>query len=223
MECKQYRLGTSVFQLKYPKELQLPETLELFSCDNLPPDAVFTLSGSGRMQEYGTRLMGEMGLRAYLLERGAFVLHASYIVHRGKAILFTAPSQTGKSTQAELWRRCRGAEIVNGDRALVQKTENGFTANGIFYCGSSEICRNITAPLSAIVVLGQGNNRLTRLSGVQALKALMPQCAYDITAPAEILQITSLLAELADSVPLLYLEAAPEESSVKALEEGLKG
>ena len=71
--------------------------------------------------------------------------------------------------------------------------------------------------------MGQGNNRLTRLSGVQALKALMPQWAYDITAPAEILQITSLLAELADSVPLLYLEAAPEESSVKALEEGLKG
>ena len=53
-----------------------------------------------------------------LADAGMLVLHSSYIVTRQEqGILFSGPSGIGKSTQAALWQRYAGAEIVNGDRA----------------------------------------------------------------------------------------------------------
>lgn len=72
-----------------------------------------------------------LDLNHILLERNAVVLHASYIEHEGDAVLFCAPSGTGKSTQAELWKKYRSARIINGDRCLIRKGEAGFTAGGI--------------------------------------------------------------------------------------------
>ena len=60
-------------------------------------------------------------------------------------ILFSGPSGIGKSTQAALWQRYAGAEIVNGDRALV-RPDTG-TVSGVFYAGTSGISRNVTASL----------------------------------------------------------------------------
>ena len=44
-----------------------------------------------------------MGLEHLLATQRAVILHSAYIDYKGKAILFSAPSGTGKSTQAELW------------------------------------------------------------------------------------------------------------------------
>lgn len=44
----------------------------------------------------------------------SYILHSSYIVYQEQAILFSAPSGTGKSTQADLWKKYRDIEIING-------------------------------------------------------------------------------------------------------------
>lgn len=41
-----------------------------------------------------------LALEKYLLKRNALILHSSFIEYRNKGIVFTAPSGTGKSTQA---------------------------------------------------------------------------------------------------------------------------
>ena len=47
----------------------------------------------------------ESGIFRMLAKRGGVVLHSSYVLTKqGEALLFSAPSGTGKSTQAELWR-----------------------------------------------------------------------------------------------------------------------
>ena len=51
------------------------------------------------------QVLSGMMMESLLLARGHAVLHASAIRVGGQAILFTAPSGTGKSTQAELWSR----------------------------------------------------------------------------------------------------------------------
>lgn len=71
-------------------------------------------------------IMNALALEKKLMIKDAFVLHSSYIIKDDEAILFTAPSGTGKSTQAELWKKYNNAIIVNGDRTLIKKkTTNG--------------------------------------------------------------------------------------------------
>lgn len=223
MYHKQYKLGDFVFRLASSAPLEMPKELALFTCWEEKPQVTIPVPECENRQPMVTWLLRDMNLRSLLLERSAIVLHASYIIHNGKAILFTAPSQVGKSTQAALWEKYRGAEIINGDRALLQRTVNGFTANGIFYCGSSGICKNVTAPLQAVVVLKQGDNKLQRIGGLAAFKAILPQSAYDIDKPQDIELASSIIAGLIGAVPVFQLDAAADEQSVVVLENALKG
>lgn len=123
-------------------------------------------------------VMEAVGLFDVFAERGMLVLHSAYIVtSAGEAILFSGPSGIGKSTQAALWQRCAGARVVNGDRALVDVGRR--TANGIFYAGTSGISENVTAPIRAIVLLGQSSeNRVFIPSPQAAFAGVLSQCAY---------------------------------------------
>ena len=51
-------------------------------------------------------------LERRMLQKDSFILHSAYIRHRGRAILFSAPSGTGKSTQASLWAQYAGAAFL---------------------------------------------------------------------------------------------------------------
>ena len=68
---------------------------------------------------YAVVFLGPLALEKHVLNHGGIVLHCSYIKYKEKAILFSAPSGTGKSTQASLWEQHRGAKTINGDRALL--------------------------------------------------------------------------------------------------------
>ena len=60
-------------------------------------------------------------MRQLLAHYQAFLLHSSRIAVCGKAVLFTAPSQTGKTTQARLWSFFEHAEMVGNDRTILRK------------------------------------------------------------------------------------------------------
>ena len=46
-----------------------------------------------------------LALERRLVERNSMILHCAYVEYQGEAILFSAPSETGKTTQANLWER----------------------------------------------------------------------------------------------------------------------
>ena len=115
-----------------------------------------------------------LGLEKRVLLKDAFVLHSSFICKEGKAILFTAPSGTGKSTQADLWNQYKGTRTINGDRSLVMRKDEKWWACGWPICGSSEICFNETYPIEAIVVLHQSaENEIHRMHGFDVIKNLL--------------------------------------------------
>lgn len=154
-----------------------------------------------------------------MLRHGAVVLHSSFVLYMGRAILFCAPSGTGKSTQADLWAEHRGAEIINGDRTLLRRTDGKFTANGVYYAGTSGICKNASAPLAAIVLLGQAKeNRVCEVSGTDAFLSLFRQSAYSKAAPGDPGLAAELLADAAAKLPIIRLDCLPDESAVEALE-----
>jgi hypothetical protein len=116
-----------------------------------------------------------LGGEAVLLQHDAFLLHSSVVAVNGKTILFSGPSGAGKSTQAALWERFADAEILNGDRCVVMKKEDGFYGGGSPWSGTSGIYRSEQAPIAGIVLLKKGpENRLRRL-GFEAFAPLFSQ------------------------------------------------
>lgn len=163
------------------------------------------------------------GLFDIFADLGMLVLHCAYIVTRaGEAILFSGPSGIGKSTQAALWERCAGARVVNGDRALVDVGKK--TANGIFYSGTSGISENVTAPVRAIVLLGQGSeNRVLVPSPQAAFAGVLSQCAYYEWDVSSAEKMTECVARLVSDVPVLRMDCLPDATAVDALRGKLGG
>ena len=155
-----------------------------------------------------------------LADAGMLVLHSSYIVTRQEqGILFSGP--IGKSTQAALWQRYAGAEIVNGDRALV-RPDTG-TVSGVFYAGTSGISRNVTAPLQAVALLEQGaENRVCTLRPREAFARLLSQCAYYQRDAVSAGRMTELAAQLVTNVPVRQLTCRADGDAVRTLEEELR-
>ncbi len=245
-----YEFGGTLFRIDSEEPLLESKYTAPFACAGTKtPDFVITVGYSGeKMQnsfsnanrsgssiriEFAESYRGkisaknaleESGIFRMLAEHGGVVLHSSYIItQRGEALLFSAPSGTGKSTQAELWRSYAGAKVINGDRALV-KAENGVTANGILFSGTSGISENVTAPLRAIVLLRQSEkNEIRSVSGKEAFMRLLPQCSYYPDEEENLRIVTGILAEIISAVPVYDFGCVPDESAVSALSEVLYG
>lgn len=168
-------------------------------------------------------MWSSVSLAQLLLSANAFFLHSSFIEVNGKAVLFSAPCGVGKSTQAALWAKHRGAETINGDKAGIL-VEGGVYACGVPFCGTSGICKNKILPIGAIVLLDQAKvNSVCRLGGAQALQGILPNIYLDFVAAQERLKCTDLVIELLSRVPVFRLSCTPDEGAVLALEEALEG
>lgn len=174
---------------------------------------------------YGGKMSAKTVLNAICAEHliaqnGGFVFHSSYIQVGDKAILFTAPSGTGKSTQAELWRTLRGAEVINGDRSAVCVRDDGVYAGGIPFAGSSQICKNVVLPLKAIVYLAQAPETTIRpLRGAEAFRRVWEGISVNTWDKEDMSKVMDAVQQVTMQVPVYYLACTPDESAVAALEQ----
>lgn len=147
---------------------------------------------------------------------GAFLMHASCVNLDGNGVIFTGFSGIGKTTQAELWQKCLGAEIINGDKAFVREIDGNFYGCGLPWKGSSEYCLNKKARLKGIVVLRQaGENRITRLNAAQATEYFMPHIFMPHWDKACLENTFDTLEKILERVPVVLLECRPDEDAVK--------
>ena len=107
---------------------------------------------------YSFQILNYTFIERLLLNTNAMILHSCFIEYQGQAILFTAPSGTGKTTQGKLWEKYESAHIVNGDRCLIQKYNNSFWACGYYLHGSAAECENKLLPIKAIVIVRQSSD-----------------------------------------------------------------
>lgn len=154
--------------------------------------------------------------------RNGFLFHCSYIDWQNSAILFTAPSGVGKSTQAELWRRYRDAKIINGDRAVVRLGEKGVEAWGVPFSGSSGISHRSCLPVKAIVCLSQApKTTIRRLSGVRAFRSIWEGCSLHTWDRDDVTRCSETVLQVVSQIPVFHLACTPDESAVCALEDAL--
>lgn len=163
-----------------------------------------------------------MELPSDLIRRGGFLLHASYIRHGDSAILFTAPSGTGKSTQAALWEQFRGAQLINGDRAGVFVEPDGVFARGIPYCGSSGVNRNVCLRVKCIVSLSQAPvTSIAPLTGLRAFRQIWEGCTVNLWDRQAVMACSELVSQVVQRVPVFHLACTPDCSAVEALEQAI--
>lgn len=154
---------------------------------------------------------------------GGFFFHCACVAGDGGAILFTAPSGTGKSTQAELWRSYRGHRIINGDRAAVTLREGALRAEGIPFCGSSAYCENESAPIRAIVYLSQAPvTSIRRLRGFEAFSRIWEGISVNTWDKTDMAMVSETVRLAAERIPVYHMPCTPDEEAVRILEDALR-
>lgn len=90
-----------------------------------------------------------------LLSYGVLLIHGSALSADGQAVIFTAPSGTGKSTHSGLWRKKFGDRIlmINDDKPMIRISDGKAVVYGTPWNGKHRLSNNISAPLKAIVKL----------------------------------------------------------------------
>lgn len=178
-------------------------------------------------------------------EWDTFLFHCSAVAVDGKAYLFTAPSGTGKSTHARLWREVFGdrAVMINDDKPLLKvvrcATEScngtpveGSTCDsatntatvlvyGTPWDGKHRLSTNTVAPVAGICLLERGEeNCVERIAKEEAFPRLMQQ-TYRPQSPVALMKTMELLDAVASDVPLYKLWCNMEPKAARVAYEGM--
>ncbi len=117
-------------------------------------------------------------LASELIAHNVLLMHGSALCMDGQAYIFSAPSGTGKSTHARLWRETFGDRVfmINDDKPMLRIDGDNISVYGTPWNGKHHLGRNTSAPLKAIIRLSRGEtNLITPLSKADALKLLLNQ------------------------------------------------
>lgn len=164
-----------------------------------------------------------IALEELLLWHDRLILHASFVETPFGGLLFSGPSGIGKSTQADLWVRHAGAQLINGDKTILSPETSGWRAHGSPYAGSSRCFVNRSVPLCAVVLLEQGTAcTLRRLPAGEAFRRLYANTIVNSWNAAYVARASALLIELAACVPVYQLTCTPDKAAVDILKAELE-
>ena len=160
-----------------------------------------------------------LAIERQMIQSDGMILHSSFIVTDGEAVLFTAPSGTGKSTQAALWERCGGARIMNGDRTLLIRRGGEWYAAGFPFSGSSGISHNGIFRIRALVMIYQDRvNGGSRISCSSAFKRSYPEIVRNYWNMDFEDKVIILLNDFLSGVLRITYGCNMEEDAVRCLE-----
>lgn len=161
----------------------------------------------------------------YIIDKGGFFLHCSCLKYKDEAIIFTAPSGTGKSTHASLWRRHFGDEVemINDDKPLVREKDGKFIIYGTPWNGKHGIGANISAPVRAIVFISQApENHAAPISPVEALTLLLQQTVLPSEKTA-LSKLLDMLGRMVENVQIYRLGCTISDEAVITIHHQIYG
>lgn len=175
------------------------------------------------MFELDTMFWSLFALERHMIQKKALVFHCGYNSYKNHAILFSGPSGIGKSTQSDLWKENRGAEILNGDKCLLLKDNDAWCADGWPVCGSSEICINQRTKLGNIVFLNQGKeNTVNKLGKVEAVKKIISQLTINYWNLDFVNEAFTIVEDIVNNINIYELICTPDVRAVEVLEKCLE-
>jgi len=159
--------------------------------------------------------MGPIMLYYLVVNNNAIMIHASGIFDGNKGRIFTGFSGTGKSTMAEQWKAC-GSSVVNDDRMIVRKGEDGFYMHNtpMYYFDLPK-----RAPIHAIHLIRHFPENITlRITGAKAVSKVMAFCIQNNFDKQFIQNYIDFISELCESVGVYETGFVPDHSIVRYLQ-----
>lgn len=150
-----------------------------------------------------------------LTEKQVLLVHGSVVVAGGEAVLFIAPSRTGKSTHTHLWTKLPGANayVINDDKPLIRTDGKTPTVYATPW-GLVPEPKIRSAPLKALVHLQRGENRIAAVEPHTLLVPLMKASLRGRT-PAETIALTNLQGSLLRSVKTYTMTCQPDMAAAE--------
>ncbi len=161
----------------------------------------------------------------------AMLVHACGILRNGHALVFTGPSDAGKSTIARLCGERHG-EVINDEMLLMSRPSpggNSITIQSAPIIGDLLPGRNTAAPLRCILLLKQSNKTaLHYLDKVAAHLRFMrqiisPVCIGQKDKRSVYSMIADFSAEVTGAIPVYELEFNLDEKSLWQITGELEG
>lgn len=169
--------------------------------------------------QHGTDGVMELFLTAFysfLSKKGGVLVHASLVCFREETLMFVGDSGIGKTTQAELWKKYLGAEILNGDKVLLMKTEEGCEAWGSPWKGSSQYAENKKALLKAIVLLSQAKkNEIKKLTQLEIHAHFFQHVFFPLWDRVCTEEVMKTLDDCLWKIPVFRLSCLPDQEAVE--------
>lgn len=154
---------------------------------------------------------------AYMMTNDAIILHSSALAIDGEAFLFTAPSGTGKSTHAKLYRQVFGDRVtmINDDKPIIRLVGEDFYVYGTPWNGKHNLDTNTRVKIKAICNLKQAKeNSIKQISKAQMLMVLINQTLRP-KEESEVDKLFTILDKLLNKVGLYELYCNISEEAVK--------
>ncbi len=187
------------------------------------------------VREFSDAYLETLAIYRKLCDKLAFddvmLFHCSAIEYGGRAYVFTAPSGTGKSTHAAIWRRVFGDKVrmINDDKPLIRMSSGNlaggkdsldtegrgpvFTVYGTPWDGKHRISSNISAPLAGICFLSQGPENVIE---PMPYKDRLPRLFTQVYRPSDRLamaKVIGMIGKMADSVPVWQMSCNMEDEA----------
>ncbi|MGE5417242.1 MAG: hypothetical protein ACM3UZ_10960 [Acidobacteriota bacterium] len=172
----------------------------------------------GFVATYLIHMLLGVAFRNCLLHHDGIVIHASSIKWRGKGLIFTAPSGTGKSTHVRLWQKYMGdeVEVLNDDTPAIRFMDGKPFVFGTPWGGSTNVFRNDSAPVEAVVVLQQAaENSITRLNTIEAVSRVTPRFFLPYVDKDLMATALNIVDKILSSVPVYLLKCKPDQEAVE--------
>lgn len=157
----------------------------------------------------------EIVFRNRILFHDGLVVHASAVVYKDYCILFSAPSGTGKSTQAKLWEKYLKAVVINDDHPAIKCVNNKTFVYGTPWAGSGKKLENKHAPLKAVIILEQSqDNTLRKLPFTEAINHFLPRFFLPYYNNELMKKAMDLFEAMFLHIPVYLLKCKPDRETV---------
>ncbi len=168
-----------------------------------------------------TEWLVRSALECLLIRRGYISLHAAAVALDGEAYAFSGPSGMGKSTRADAWIEAFGAQLISGDRPLVNVSTMELC--GVPWDGKEKCFLNARYPLKMVCEVRRSGTAYARAMSFEQRCSLLSQQSFVPMwdTDTSTMQMMNLMA-FAKAAPIVRIFCGPLPDDAKAMREILE-